>query len=35
MRLYPHDDVTGVDDWDATHYELTAKALAELSGKGK
>jgi hypothetical protein len=35
MRLYPHDDVTGVDDWDTTHYELTDKANAVLNGKGK
>jgi len=33
--MLPHDDVTGNDNWDATHYELTDKAHAALNGKGK
>lgn len=34
-NILPHDDVTGDDNWDVTHYELTVKAHYDLmNGKG-
>lgn len=34
MNGFPHDDVTGDDDWDATHYGLTLSGFQALN-KGK